>query len=70
MLGIAKVDESIEAGDGFENNVTALAAVATVGATIFDEFFAAKRNGAGSACAGGNVDFCLIEKMHGAPLAR
>ena len=43
MLGVAKVDQRIEAGDGLEDDVAALAAVAAVGAAEFDEFFAPER---------------------------
>jgi hypothetical protein len=38
MLGVAEVDQRIEAGDGFEDDVAALAAIAAIGAAIFDEF--------------------------------
>src|SRR3546814_9254363 len=38
MLGVAEVDKRVEAGDGFEDDVAALAAVAAVGAAIFDIF--------------------------------
>ena len=41
MLGVAKVDQRVEAGDGFEHDVAALAAMAAVGAAIFDDIFRA-----------------------------
>ena len=40
MLGVAKVDQRIEAGHRFEDDVAALAAIAAVGAAIFHELFA------------------------------
>ena len=36
VLRIAEVDQCVEAGDRFENDVTATAAIAAVGTTIFD----------------------------------
>ena len=40
MLGVAEIDQRIEARHGFEDDVAALAAVAAVGAAEFDELFA------------------------------
>ena len=37
MLGVAEVDQGIEALDRLEDDVAALAAVAAVGAAIFDD---------------------------------
>ena len=68
MLGITKVDQRVEAGDGFEHDVAALAAVAAVGAAIFDIFLAPERHGAGAAVAGLHENLCLVEEMHRAPL--
>ena len=37
MLGVAEVDQGVEALDRLEDDVAALAAVAAVGAAIFDD---------------------------------
>ena len=65
MLGITKVDQSIEAGDGFKNNVAAFAPVTPIGAAIFNIFFMAERDRTGATSTGAKIDFCLIEKLHG-----
>src|SRR3546814_15728941 len=64
MLGIAKVDQRVEAGDRFEHHVAALAAVAAVGAAIFDIFFTPETDGAGAAVAGLHENLGLVEEMH------
>ena len=66
MLGVAKVDQRVEAGDRLEDDVAALAAVAAVGAAIFDELLAPEADGAGAAGAGADEDLGLVEEMHGA----
>ena len=43
MLGVAKVDQRVEAGDGLEDDVAALAAIAAVGAAIFDMNFSRRK---------------------------
>ena len=53
----------------FEDDVPALAAVATVGAAIFDELFAAEGDGAGAAGTAPHENLGLIQKMHEARLA-
>src|SRR3546814_13947550 len=68
MLGIAKVDQRVEAGDRFEHHVAALAAVAAVGAAIFDIFFTPETDGAGAAVAGLHENLGLVEEMHRRPL--
>ena len=68
MLGVTEIDERVQAGDGLEHDVAALAAVAAVGTTIFDELFAPKADGAGTTRAGTDEDLGLIEKMHPPPL--
>mgnify|MGYP006147935353 CR=1 FL=1 len=60
MLGVAKVDQRVEPGDGFKDDVAALAAIAAVGAAIFDIFFAAKTDSPGATGTGADVDFRLI----------
>jgi len=47
MLGIAEIDQRIEARDGFKDDVASLAAIAAVRATIFDIFFAPETDRAG-----------------------
>ena len=69
MLGVAEVDQRIEAGHRFEHDVTALAAFAAIGAAIFDELLAPEADRTGPAGAGANEDFGLVEKMHGAPFS-
>jgi len=70
MLGVAEVDERVEALDGFEHDVAALAAIAAVGAAVLDIFFAAEADRAGATCAGFQKDLGLVEKVHGAPSSR
>ena len=68
MLGIAKVNQRIEAGDGFEDDITAFAPIAAVRPTILHQFFAAETDGAGAAPAGADKNLGLIKEMHGCPL--
>src|SRR3546814_7961776 len=68
MLGVAKVDQRVESADRLEHHIAALAAVAAVGAAIFDIFLAPERHGAGAAVAGPDEDLGLVEKMHRRPL--
>ena len=68
MLGVAKVDQRVEAGDGFEDDVAALAALAAVGAAIFDVFLAPETDGAGATGARTDEDLGLVEEMHRCPL--
>ena len=67
MLGVAKVDQRIEALDRLEDDVAALAAVAAVGPAIFDELLAPEADRARPARAGADVDLGLVEEMHGRP---
>ena len=64
MLGIAKVDQCVQAGHGFENDVSALAAVAAVWSAIFDVFFTPKADGTRAAATGTDENLGLVEKMH------
>src|SRR6187399_938879 len=65
MLGVAKVDQRIEARHRLENDVAALTAVTAVWSAIFDKLLAPEADRAGAARAGANEDLCLVEKMHG-----
>ena len=64
MLGVAEVDQRIEAGHRFEDDVAALAAVAAVGAAEFDELLAPEADRARAARAGADEDLGLVEKVH------
>ncbi len=68
VLRVAEVDQRIEAGHRLEDDVAALAAVAAVGATEFDELFTAKTDRARATGAGTHVNFRLVEEMHGGEL--
>src|SRR3546814_17333103 len=63
MLGVAKVDQRVESADRLEHQIAALAAVAAVGAAIFDIFLAPERHGAGAAVAGLDEDLGLVANM-------
>ena len=69
MLGVAKVDQRVQAGHCFEDDVAALAAVTAVRAAIFDELFTSETDRPGATGAGANEDLCLIEEMHASRLA-
>ena len=64
MLGVAKVDQRIEAGHRLEDDVAALAAVAAVGPAELDELLAPEADRARAAGAGADEDLGLVEKMH------
>src|SRR5690606_36103668 len=64
VLGIAKVDQRVEAGHGFEHDICALAAIAAVRPAIFDIFLAPEADGPGTARAGADIYLGLIEEMH------
>ena len=68
MLGVAEVDQGVEAVDRLEDDVAALAAVAAVGAAIFDIFLAPEADRAGAAGAGADEDLGLVEEVHGGPV--
>jgi hypothetical protein len=68
MLRVAEVDERVEAGDRFEHDVAALAAIAAVRAAVLDVFLAAERHRARPAGARLEVDLGLVEEMHGGTL--
>ena len=60
VLLVAKVDQGVETVDGLDPNVTAIAAVTAVGATIFDELFPAKGHGAAASVTGADVNLALV----------
>src|SRR6185312_9322945 len=62
VLAVAVVDQRVEIGDAFQPYVAALAAVAAIGTAELDELLTPERDGAVTACAGGNVDLGLVEK--------
>ena len=49
MLGIAEVDQRVETGNGLENDVSALAAIAAIGPAIFDIHLAPKTDSTSAA---------------------
>jgi hypothetical protein len=64
MLGVAKVDQRIEAGDGLEHYVSALSSISAIGTAEFDELLAPEAYGTGAARAGSDENLGLVEKMH------
>ena len=64
MLGVAEVDQRIEAGHRLEDDVAALAAVAAVGPAELDELLAPEADRARAAGAGADEDLGLVEEMH------
>jgi hypothetical protein len=59
-LRVAEVDQRVQAGDAFEHDVAALAAIAAIGAAIFDIFLAAEADGTGAALTRTYVDLGLV----------
>ena len=68
MLLIAIVEERIQIGDAFDDDIAALAAIAAVRSAELDEFLTAKADGAVAAIAGADIDLGLIEELHGTAL--
>jgi hypothetical protein len=66
MLLIAVIDQGIEAGHGFGNNIATFAAIAAVRPAKFNELFPPKRYAAVSTVAGADIDLSLIEEFHAA----
>src|SRR4030095_12772909 len=64
MLGVAKIDQRIEALDRLEDDVAALAAVAAVRPAIFDVLLEPEADRPRPARAGADEDLCLVEEMH------
>src|SRR3546814_19002353 len=69
MLGVAEIDQRVEAVDGLEDDVAAFAAVAAVGPAIFDELFMAKAHRTGAAGARAHENLGGIKEMHGRKIA-
>src|SRR5262245_37152247 len=65
MLLVAVINQRIEAIDGLDHRVAALAAIAAVRAAELDEFLAPERHAAVAARAGRYVDLGFIEEFHG-----
>ena len=68
MLRVAKINERIQAFNRFKNDVAAFAAIAAIGAAIFDKFFAPERHSTRAASARANENLGLIKEMHSPPL--
>src|SRR6185369_15667348 len=64
MLGVAEVDERIEAGHRLEHDVAALAPVPSVGAAELDELLAPEADRPRAAGAGTDENLGLVEEMH------
>ena len=64
MLGVAEVDQGIEARHCLEDDVAALAAVAAVGPAELDELLAPEADRARAAGAGADENLRLVEEMH------
>ena len=64
VLGVTKVDEGVEAGHGFEDDISALSAVAAIGPAELDELLAAEAYCSRAASARAHEDFGLVQKMH------
>ena len=69
MLPIAGVDLGVEIVGHGKDDITASAAITTVGAAKLDELLAAKARGAASAVTAFQIDLALVEKLHGASTA-
>src|SRR5665213_385220 len=65
VLGIAVVDQGVEAVDRLDHNVAAAAAVATARAAMLDELLAPECDAAVAAVAGADIDLGFVEKFHG-----
>ena len=64
MLLVAVIDQSIEAGNAFGDDIAAAAAVAAIRATEFNEFLAPERQASGATVARTNINPGSIEKFH------
>ena len=64
VLGVAEIDQRIEAGHRDHDDIAALAAVASIRPAVFDVLFASEADRAGPARAGLEVNLGLVEKMH------
>jgi hypothetical protein len=64
MLGVAEINQRIQASDGFGDNIAAPTAIAAIRAAEFDEFLAPKGNDAVTAITGFHPDFRFIKELH------
>src|SRR5689334_166051 len=64
VLAVAIVDQSVQIVRGLEDDVAALATVATVRPAKLDELLAAKTHCAAAAIATFQVDFALVQEFH------
>ena len=64
MLLIAVIDERVQPVDTFDEHIAATSAVAPIGTTEFDEFFATKGDATCTSIARADKDFSLIKKFH------
>src|SRR5262249_5430220 len=65
MLLITIVDQRVEAGHRFHDDVAAVPTVAAVGPAELDELLAPERHAAVAAVARAHVDLGLVEELHG-----
>jgi hypothetical protein len=64
MLLVAVVDQGVEIVLSDENDVAALAAIATVRSAELNKLLAPEARRAGAAVAALHIDFALVEKFH------
>ena len=64
VLLVAIIDQRVEPVDAFDDDVAAAPAVAAVRPAEFDELLAPKRDAAGAAVAGADIDLGLVEEFH------
>ena len=65
MLLIAEIDQGVEIGDAFDDDIAAASAVAAVGAAVLDVFLTTEADGACAALTALDENLGLIEKLHG-----
>ena len=64
VLGVAVVDQSVEAVDRLDHDIAAAAAIAAARAAVLDELLAPERDAAVAAVAGADIDLGFIEEFH------
>ncbi len=64
MLRVAKIDQCIEVGDGFENDVATAPAIAAVRAPVLDKALPTERDDTVATVAGFHVNLRLIKEFH------
>ncbi len=64
MLLVAEIDQGVEIGHAFDDDIAATAAVAAVGPAEFDIFLAPETAGPGPAVAAFDEDLNLVEELH------